>query len=412
MYQPYRSPRKTGRDSGKSAGRRQIFLLLLLTALLLGACSRGSGTETAGESVQPSAGIPQTTAGIPQTSQTAAVPSPGTAPAASSENETEAPSTTETETPADPETEPETSSEDKPEAPSVSYDADTKVLSVNGTGNYGMTVFPAAFLSQAKRLEVEDDEFQLNASLLLLQAAGVELETALPDFLDRTEKSLHFIRTYLKENAASVYPADMAKPVLINITGSGFGWRVQGGKIIVNCCDDILHTEFLYLHALINSDSVGWEQLGYAWYVGTCIDPYYELPEKNKDSIRTVPYYPIAAAAGLDPDRMTPADFRTMYDADSRYCFGTELTYWGSACESAPVTVEATYTRKQPEPRDQSLSAFMAASFIGWLDETYGFEAVSGFCFGQKSFEEAFGTDFDSAFTDWKTQITETYPWE
>ena len=49
---------------------------------------------------------------------------------------------------------------------------------------------------------------------------------------------------------------------------------------------------------------------------------------------------------------------------------------------------------------------------LDWLDDAYGFEQVSLFCFGQKSFEEAFGTDFQSAFDDWHAWIEQTYPAE
>ena len=40
------------------------------------------------------------------------------------------------------------------------------------------------------------------------------------------------------------------------------------------------------------------------------------------------------------------------------------------------------------------MSVLMAASFVAWLDDMYGFEALSEYCFGQRTFDEAFGTDF------------------
>ncbi|MBR0356355.1 MAG: hypothetical protein IJH54_02635, partial [Clostridia bacterium] len=65
---------------------------------------------------------------------------------------------------------------------------------------------------------------------------------------------------------------------------------------------------------------------------------------------------------------------------------------------------------KNPVQEDASMSVYMAASFVAWLSDNYGFEAVSQFCFGQKTFEEAFGTNFEAAFDAWKAWIVDTYP--
>ena len=54
----------------------------------------------------------------------------------------------------------------------------------------------------------------------------------------------------------------------------------------------------------------------------------------------------------------------------------------------------------------------MAASFLAWLDEAYGFEQLSLFCFGQKTFDEAFGMNFNIAYKNWRTWIIENYPAE
>ena len=54
----------------------------------------------------------------------------------------------------------------------------------------------------------------------------------------------------------------------------------------------------------------------------------------------------------------------------------------------------------------------MAASFTARLSELYGFEAVSGFCFGKKSFEEATGREIKTEFEEWRSWILERYPLE
>ena len=126
-----------------------------------------------------------------------------------------------------------------------------------------------------------------------------------------------------------------------------------------------------------------------------------------------LPYYSQCIAAGIDPAQMSAADIRIVYDACARVCIKKGLTHWGSYCESALVTSESVFTRKNvKEPGDKMLTAFTAASFLAWLDDAYGFEQVSLFCFGKKSFEEAFGTDFQSAFDTWHDWIKQTYPAE
>ena len=91
------------------------------------------------------------------------------------------------------------------------------------------------------------------------------------------------------------------------------------------------------------------------------------------------------------------------------------MTHWGSYFESMPVTSATGYSRvgsKRTNTGDKDLSAFMAASFVAWLDEQYGPGPLASFVFGQSTFQEAFGTDYDSAFAAWKAWIIETYPME
>ena len=258
---------------------------------------------------------------------------------------------------------------------------------------------------------MKDDAFTLSAYLPVLREADLDEQSELPKIIDRTAQSLRFLKQYLYENAGSAYPdALMEIPAYFKIDRTVFGYRTGDEQITLQYNDAGTHREFLYLLALINSNAIGWEQIGYAWYVGTCIDPYTEM----LDTILIVPelpYYSQCIAGGIDPAQMNASDFRIVYDACARVCFEKGLTHWGSYCESAPVTSESVFTRNNAkEPGDTILSAFMAASFLAWLDEAYGFEQISLFCFGQKSFEEAFGTDFQSAFDAWHAWIEQTYP--
>lgn len=129
---------------------------------------------------------------------------------------------------------------------------------------------------------------------------------------------------------------------------------------------------------------------------------------KQSDSLPAAPNTESYGMTKAESDYDTAAEI--VHDACARVCFEKGLTHWGSYCESAPVTSEAVFTRNEAkEPGDSELSAFTAASFLAWLDDAYGFEQVSLFCFGQKSFEEAFGTDYQSAFDAWHAWIEQTY---
>ena len=110
---------------------------------------------------------------------------------------------------------------------------------------------------------------------------------------------------------------------------------------------------------------------------------------------------------------MTGADITIEFDVISRVCLDKGLVSkrWGTPAESSPLTRAYGYSGS-PETyeQDASMSPIMAASFVGWLDRQYGFEALCGYCFEKKTFSEAFGTDFGTSFAAWKAWITETYP--
>ena len=293
--------------------------------------------------------------------------------------------------------------------PSVRYDADTQTVYVRGVQDYDALSLPDE-INDARVLEVEDNGFQFRAYLVMMRRWDYDVQTQLPGLIGRTKNSIAFLQQYLRDNAGAAYPAERAElPVTVNIDNS-FVRKIDAERITLTYGETGTHREYLYLLALMDGIPIGWEQLGYVWYVGTCIDPYNEAVTEWP-LVPELPYYSQCIAAGVDPDNVTAADCRTMYDACSRVCFEKGLDHWGSYCESLPVTREDDFSRvKDMEAGDTMLSAFMAASFLARLDELYGFEQVSLFCFGHKTFDEAFGTDFDSAYRDWHTWIRETYP--
>ena len=301
--------------------------------------------------------------------------------------------------------------------PTVEYDAKYRKLTVTGTGDYDLLQLPDG-ADEAVTLNVNDDDFTLSQWIPHLPLKDEPFSVFLPGFLSRTEQSFRFLRAYLSENCGDLCPAERAAlPVSLKTSNNDFGYRVRDGRLELTdtgVCD-YYHREWLYLLAMMDSRNIGWEQYGCAWYVGTCLDPYSESPRMFLASSPVFgewPYKDILQCANVNTETPTAADVRAFYDAVSRFCFDLGLTGWGSACESRPVTVETFYARADAEAKlqDETLSAFMAASLIGWLDRQYGPQSIAAFCFGQKTFDEAFGMDFDAAYAAWKAWIIKTYP--
>ena len=105
----------------------------------------------------------------------------------------------------------------------------------------------------------------------------------------------------------------------------------------------------------------------------------------------------------------TAENYRLLTDAVAYVCL-TDGMDWGTAYESKPLKKTALYTgpKKTLDPGND-MSVCMASSFIAYLADTYGFDRVSDFCFGQASFTEAFGTDYASAYESWSNWILQTY---
>ena len=298
------------------------------------------------------------------------------------------------------------------ELPTVLYDAETKALVITGADRYDEMVIPDE-AEEAQTLDVQDDQFHMSVYIPLLQNGNEPLKTYLPSYIDRTDRSIRFLRSYLKENAPGVYPSDRAdKMVEISIRNDNrLAYRNEADRILLNLDDYYWHREELYLFALMDTGRFGWEQLGYAWYVGSALDPYSELLRISKFD-DTLPYSELCINAGIDFEQFTPADLSTVNDAIARVIIDRGLTGWGTAYESIALSRTALYQVGTASfiTQDIKMSVLSAESFVAWLDRQYGFEPLTAFCFGQKTFDEAFGTDFDTAFNGWLAWLVETYP--
>ena len=291
----------------------------------------------------------------------------------------------------------------------VNIDEASGTLIVYGRGDSAGLELPEE-VRLARNLDAQFDSFHLAANLSVLRPEGEALETYLPAFLNRTDESLHFLRNYLHENCADSYPAERAdKYVELSVLANGsYDWTEQDDRIRLDIGDYYWHREELYVLALLGSRSVEWKQLGYAWYLGTCLNPHSEALATWNDGLEDRRYYE-AYVRGGGTAEASPENYRILSDAASYVCL-TEGMYWGTPYESMPLKYTALFSGpKKVSYPGNDMSVCMATSFVGYLADRCGFSELSAFCFGQKGFRSAFGTDYQSAYDGWTEWILETY---
>ncbi len=291
----------------------------------------------------------------------------------------------------------------------ITYDELSRTLVVSGTADYADLKFTDDMM-RAVNLEVQDDNFHLAVYLPLLKTDRGHIKEFLPNYLDKTDRSLGWLQNYLMENAPSCYSAEeAAKFVDLTIrstNGSDYSYANEEDRITIELGSFYWHREELYLFALMDQAAIEWPQLGYAWYLGSVLNPYSDMTD-SIGSLRYTPYYDAYIKAGGQPQPSSQEDLRKLFDAVSLQCL-TKGMGWGSAYESWPLYQTAFFTGTKNDSNGNGMSVMMATSFVAWLSEQYGFENVSAFCFGQTSFDEAFGTGFDEAYESWSSWILST----
>ena len=292
----------------------------------------------------------------------------------------------------------------------ISYDETTKTMVIYGKDDTDLKL--PETVNEARELDAQFDVFHAKVHLPVLRTNGVEMDDYLPAYLGRTNESIKFIRQYLAENCPEIDLAERAnKYVELAILPNGeYTWSETDDRIELNIGDFYWHREELYVLSLLGNKAVQWKQLGYAWYLGYCIDPYNEelVGGEMNESIEKAPYYEAYVRGGGGKELNTET-FRKLNDAASYVCL-TQGMNWGTPYESWALRKTGVYSgpAKVQDPGDD-MSVMMATSFIAYLSDKYGFEDVSDFCFGEKKFSDAFGTDWQTAYDEWASWIIETY---
>jgi len=292
----------------------------------------------------------------------------------------------------------------------INYDESSKTMVIYGKDDTDIKI-PKA-VNDANELDAQFDSFHLKVSLPILRTGGASLQEYLPEYLGRTNESLKFIRNYMRENCGSEGLNERAdKYVDISIMAQkGYTWSELEDRIELEIGAFYWHREEMYVLSLLGSKNVQWKQLGYAWYLGSCLDPYSEVFSISfSNNMEELPYYE-AYIRGGGTKEPTPGNYKILNDAVSFMCL-TEKLPDGTPYEVSPLKNTALYSApaKAPEDPGDEMSVAMATSFIAYLSDKYGFGKVSDFCFGMDSFEQSFGTDYQSAYDSWAEGILTTY---
>lgn len=292
----------------------------------------------------------------------------------------------------------------------IRYDESSRTMVIYGKDDTDLKLPDTVNL--VRELDAQFDTFHARVNLPLLRTGEEDLATYLPAYLGRTNQSIKFIRSYLKENCPDIDLADRAEKLveLSVLPDNEYTWSEVEDRIELDIGDYYWHREEMYVLALLGEKEVQWKQLGYAWYLGVCIDPYNEVTVNGLGHLENEPYYEAFLRGGGTEDP-TPENYKLMNDAVSYLCLTKDMNWAGStAYESMPLYETALYSgpKKSVDPGN-GMSVMMATSFIAYLSEQYGFDTVSAFCFGDSTFEEAFGTDWQSAYDSWNAWILETY---
>lgn len=305
--------------------------------------------------------------------------------------------------------------------PTVIYDAETRALVITGTDRYDEIVIPDE-AENAISLDVQDDEFHLTMDLTVRYDTDEPLKTFVPGFLDRTEKSLQFLRAWFRENAAQYYdPAASEKMIEFSISANNsFVSQNNRDRIKITTSRLFWNRDTALVYAMMNCRYYEWEQIGYLQNLAFATDPYNEwlqAMEFYSEEDEAYAYYRLAISAGMDPKHITPEGYAILTDAIALYSIKEDWIHHpaGSSFEYLPVNKTAFFTaaiETVTNPVNGELTPFMAGSFIRRLTDVYGLDAVNAFVFNEKTFDEAFGVDYETARDAWIAWLTETYPIE
>ena len=306
---------------------------------------------------------------------------------------------------------------DPAELPQVVYDADSRTIRISGTTGYDRLDL-SPYLDDALNLEVEDDRFQLSVVLSVIEnytdQANLNLADYLPGYLDRLDHSLAFVGQYIAEHAPKEETVENTrKPVEVMVTGQRNRFNsIHSDKVTLSLASYFRHHGSFYTLALMNSETVEWQQLGYAYWVGFLKDPYNSVYavgnyEEDLDYFYFKDYLRLGGT--LDPRDLN--NQALLHDANAWYNLIYGRDWDGNMAECRPISDLGEFHGVTGSSNNEGndLCLIEAISLLNYLAKQYGEEQVAAFCFDTCSFEEAFGTDFATARAAWEQSLLDRF---
>lgn len=234
----------------------------------------------------------------------------------------------------------------------------------------------------------------------------------LPGFLERLANGQMYIRAYLEQNAKGCYDAEAAQRIIdYSVQNQDvYSYYLDENNAKINIGDYYWHCSQYQVFLLLHPSSLHWQHYGYAEYLGCVLNPYDMWLQKINErgvSVDTFgSYAQTYLEQGGDAENLSSDDYRLLIDSAAYECLINGMN-WGTAYESYPITTIYGFT--EPAEQGDDMSVIMAGSFCAYLADHYGFDRLTSYCAGNKTFQEAFGLTYDRAFDGWQKQLTRQF---
>ncbi len=302
---------------------------------------------------------------------------------------------------------------------SLSFDRETGILRIVGTGGYERLDLRQA--NDAKTVELEDDSFQLTLSVSVVKAElqqesfyipnveGVRVSDILPRFLYSLDGSTPTVRRFVAAYAPNEEViAQTEKPVRY-VVSYAYNYKNGPDQIVLNLGKPMSWHSFVYTLGLLNVKTKGWQHLGFACLVEKCVDPYsYRYTDLMQRVVNHDYYTEAYFRAGGSGRLEDPMERRLMLDANSWYNLIYGRDWPGTDAERGTMNQIEFFSGDMRQPGND-MSLYMAASLLNFLADGCGMDQVEAYCFDTCSFEEAFGMSFSEARTAWEQSLLDRF---
>ena len=305
-------------------------------------------------------------------------------------------------------------------SPALSFDRETGTLRIVGTEGYeGLDLTPA---NEAKTLEVEDDEYQLTLSVPVLKAAleqsayynpnveGFRVSDVLPRFLLCLDGSTPIVRLFIAAHAPNEEVVARTEKTVRYVVNYAYNYKNGPDQIELNLGKSLAWHNYVYTLALIDAKKKNWPQLGFAYLVHMCVDPYSYGIMGLSENVENRDYYYFDAyyRAGGSGELADPTERRLLLDANAWYNLVYGRDWPGSDAECGAIC-DVSFFSGDMRMEGSDLSLSMATSLLNYLANRCGINRVEAYCFDTCSFEEAFGMDFAAARADWEESLLDRF---